>query len=189
MLSSGAAARAAEAGFPRFKGRDRFPGWGYKTHGDGFRFTPGADWHHGRLRLSGVGTIVARGQARTQGRIVAADVVRKSLGATVEWWLSLVIECRPVRRRVCDRAAGLDWGVETFATMAYGPGAYAAFANERLLDQEKDALRSGRSAAAASDRGGAPGGWPCWRNAAARFPTDARTSCTSAPPRLRRSMH
>ena len=28
-------------GFPRFKGRDRFPGFGFKSHGDGFRFTPG----------------------------------------------------------------------------------------------------------------------------------------------------
>ncbi|WP_431857272.1 RNA-guided endonuclease InsQ/TnpB family protein [Azospirillum sp.] len=28
-------------GFPRFKGRDRFPGFGFKTHGDGFSFRPG----------------------------------------------------------------------------------------------------------------------------------------------------
>jgi putative transposase len=31
-------------GFPRFKSRDRFPGFGFKTHGDGFRFTPGQSW-------------------------------------------------------------------------------------------------------------------------------------------------
>jgi putative transposase len=28
-------------GFPRFKSFDRFSGWGYKHHGDGFRFTSG----------------------------------------------------------------------------------------------------------------------------------------------------
>ena len=37
-----------EPGFPRFKGKDRFPGFGFKTHGDGFRFTPGKDWRHGK---------------------------------------------------------------------------------------------------------------------------------------------
>ena len=57
-------------GFPRYKGRDRFPGFGFKTHGDGFRFEPGPNWRHGRLRLSGVGMIRARGEARTPGQIV-----------------------------------------------------------------------------------------------------------------------
>ena len=28
-------------GFPRFKPVQRYPGWGYKTHGDGWRFHPG----------------------------------------------------------------------------------------------------------------------------------------------------
>jgi putative transposase len=27
-------------GFPRFKSKARFSGWGYKTHGDGFRLDP-----------------------------------------------------------------------------------------------------------------------------------------------------
>ena len=53
-----------EPGFPRFKSLARFPGFSFKGHGDGWRFTPGADWRHGTLRLSGVGQIRARGQAR-----------------------------------------------------------------------------------------------------------------------------
>ncbi len=28
-------------GFPRFRGRDRSPGFGFKNQGDGFRFSPG----------------------------------------------------------------------------------------------------------------------------------------------------
>src|SRR5690348_11180318 len=63
-------------GFPRFKGRDRFPGFGFKSHGDGFRFTPGTGWRHGRLRLSGIGEMPARGEARTPGRVVGCDVRR-----------------------------------------------------------------------------------------------------------------
>jgi Probable transposase len=40
-----------------------------------------------------------------------------------------------------DPEAGLDWGVETFATLAYGPGEYDAFVNDRLLNTEQEALR------------------------------------------------
>src|SRR5262249_30780636 len=33
--------REGKVGFPRFKSRDRFKGFGYKTYGDGWKFTPG----------------------------------------------------------------------------------------------------------------------------------------------------
>jgi hypothetical protein len=49
--------------YPRFKSRDRFSGFGFKTHGDGFRFDPGANWKHGKLFLSRIGTMRARGEA------------------------------------------------------------------------------------------------------------------------------
>src|SRR5919199_4585358 len=78
-------------GFPRFKSRDRFPGFGFKHHGDGFRFTPGTGWRHGVLRLSGIGEIRARGEARTPGKVVCADVQRKADG----WYLSFVVAFGP----------------------------------------------------------------------------------------------
>ena len=53
-------------GFPRFRSLERFSGWGYKTHGDGFRFRPGDGKKHGKLRLSGIGTIAARGPPQGQ---------------------------------------------------------------------------------------------------------------------------
>ena len=136
-------------GFPRFKSRDRFPGFGFKTHGDGFRFTHGDNWRHGRLRLSGIGTMHARGEARVPGKILNADVQRKADG----WYLSVVIECDPVRERTGEREAGLDWGLETFATLAYGPGEYAAVANERLLAQEQAALKNEQRGLSAALRG------------------------------------
>ena len=34
-------------GFPRFKSLSRFPGFSFKSHGDGWRFTPGKNWKHG----------------------------------------------------------------------------------------------------------------------------------------------
>ncbi|RYF20366.1 MAG: hypothetical protein EOO77_08165 [Oxalobacteraceae bacterium] len=60
-------------GFPRFKGRFRFPGWGTKSHGDGFRFVPRAEGRHGVLRLSKIGKIRARGRAKTPGEVVTAE--------------------------------------------------------------------------------------------------------------------
>ena len=129
---------ADESGFPRFKGRDRFPGFGFKHHGDGFRFTPGSGWRHGRLRLSGIGDMAARGEPRTPGRVVACSVMRKADG----WFLSLVLECTPWREQVAEpRECGLDWGVETFATLAYGAGRYEAFENDRLLEAEQERLK------------------------------------------------
>jgi len=59
----------------------------------------------------------ARGDARTPGKVVSCDITRKADG----WFLSLVIECEP-HRECGSLEAGLDWGVETFATIASAPG-------------------------------------------------------------------
>jgi putative transposase len=137
-----------EPGFPRFKAEDRFPGFGFKAHGDGFKFTPANGWRHGKLRLSGVGEMTARGEARTPGRIVCCDIQRKADG----WFLSLVVECEP-HRECGDREAGLDWGVETFATLAYAPGEYAEEENDRLLAAEQETLKAESRALSKALRG------------------------------------
>ena len=108
--------KGAAAGFPRFKGLARFPGFGFKSHGDGWRFTPGAEWRHGKLRLQGVGTIKARGQARQSGIIKASELLHRD-GA---WYLSLTLECPDITRASGTGAVAFDWGTETFATLAVG---------------------------------------------------------------------
>ena len=137
-----------EPGYPRFKSYGRFPGFGFKTHGDGFQFTPGPGWVNGKLKLSGIGTMQARGEARTPGTVIRADIMRKVDG----WFLSLVVECEP-HRECGDREAGLDWGVETFATLAYGPGEYDAFENDRLLNAEAEAIKQEQRALSKALRG------------------------------------
>jgi putative transposase len=87
--------------------------------------------------LTGIGTIQARGEARTPGRIVCGDVQRKVDG----WFLSLVVECEPHREQTSQKECGLDWGVETFATMAYDLGEFVEFPNDRPLNQEADAIK------------------------------------------------
>lgn len=140
--------RGKTPGFPRFKPKDRFPGFGFQTHGNGFRFTPRNGWKHGKIRLSGIGTMTARGEARTPGRIVCADIMHKIDG----WYLSIVVECEPHRERG-EREAGLDWGVETFATLAYDPFTFVEFENDRPLSSEYEALKTEQRTLSAALRG------------------------------------
>ena len=79
----------------------------------------------------------ARGEARTPGKVISADIMRKVDG----WFLSLVIECEP-HRECGDREAGLGLGRRDLRTLAYGPGEYAAFPNERPLNAETEALKA-----------------------------------------------
>ncbi len=136
-------------GFPRFKSLDRFPGWGYKEHGNGFRVETGVSMRHGRVRLSGVGTMRMRGQARAPGRILKADVRRTARG----WHLTVVVETGCAERApALDAAAGLDWGVETFATIAHEDGSFEAVPNPRLLRAEAAALADAQRALSALAR-------------------------------------
>lgn len=122
-------------GFPRFKSLDRFSGWGYKTHGDGFRFIAGDSNRHGRLRLSGVGTVTVRGRARNQGEIVTCEIQHKA----GRWYASLTVECTP--QRGCGTSPiGVDWGVEMFATIAHEDGSFSEIPNPRFATVVKGDL-------------------------------------------------
>jgi putative transposase len=132
-------------GFPRFKAFDRFSGWGYKSHGDGFRFTPGnatvsrrkdgPRQRHGLLKLSGIGTIKVRGQARTPGQVTTCEIQRKA----DRWYVSLTISCFPSREGGTE-ALGQDWGVETFSTLAREDGGFDAIANPRFFKKHRESV-------------------------------------------------
>src|SRR5919197_4713201 len=111
--------RAGEkrVGYPRFKSLRRFSGWGYKTHGDGWRLIPGERMRHGRLRLSGIGPVKIRGKARTLGVPKTCDIQHKG----ARWYASITVVCTP-KRTSGLLAAGMDWGVATFATVARSDG-------------------------------------------------------------------
>ena len=131
-------------GFPRFKSLARFSGWGYKAHGDGFRFTPGdgrQSRKHGVLRLSGIGAIKVRGRARTPGDVKTGEIQHKD----GRWYASLTIACDP-KRTSGDDAIGLDWGVETFATIAHLDGTYSAVGNPRFVRNAATKLEEAQQA-------------------------------------------
>ena len=130
--------KGGKPGFPRFRSADRFAGWGYKEHGNGFRAEMREGWRHGHVTLFGIGRMRMRGRARTPGRICKADVLRDAFG----WRLSLVVETDCAERApATGPAAGLDWGVSTFATLALADGSFVEIENPRPLEAEAEALR------------------------------------------------
>jgi putative transposase len=95
-------------------------------------------WRHGYLTLFGIGRMPMRGVARTPGRILKADVSRVHDG----WRLNLVVETDcAIRGQAKGLAAGLDWGVSEFATLALEDGSFEAVPNPRHLAEDADALR------------------------------------------------
>jgi putative transposase len=124
-------ARGETPGFPRFKARERFKGWGYKSHGDGFKLLPGGPdkkgrLAHGRLKLSGVGELSLRGRARTQGEPKTCEITHNA----GRWYASVTLPCRPVREKG-QGASGLDWGVQTQATLVHEQGSVLEAENSR----------------------------------------------------------
>jgi putative transposase len=151
-------------GYPRFKASSRFRGWGYKTHGDGWKLTPSLD-HRGRikhahLRLTGFGQFKIRGRGRFDGVPKTAEIVQKR-GA---WYLSVtfVVEDAALRRAPAPRRqAAFDLGVETLATLAANDGSIETVENPRWLKNNLDKLRQlQQKAAAEQERLSARAGLP-----------------------------
>ena len=139
---------ASKAGFPRFKSIDRYPGWGYATHGDGWRLLAGEGMKHGHLRLSGIGHVKMRGTARTLGSPKTLEIQYKQ-GC---WYASVTIDCEP-KRASGKKAIGIDWGLETFATLADANGQCTAIANPRFIKKALKRLKSKQRVLSKKKRG------------------------------------
>ena len=129
-------------GFPRFKSRDRFKGWGYKSHGDGWRLFPGEKWRNGHIRLSGIGVLQVRGRLRTKkGTPKTCSITKRADG----WYASVVVECDPERAQDTDAkpAMTMDWGQTTYATLVWGIGddEFEEIPNDRFWQDQKEELR------------------------------------------------
>jgi putative transposase len=140
--------KKGKAGFPRFKAIARFSGWGHKGDGDGWRFTPGERGKHGWLRLKGVGRVRTRGQARFDGEPKTCEVMLKQ----GRWYVSVTVEASPKRDRG-GAAVGLDWGVETFATLAHEDGTTERIENPAFLRQDEGRILRAQRAVSRKKRG------------------------------------
>ncbi len=113
-----------KAGFPRFKSFDRFKGWGYKSHGDGWKLFLKEDFLNGYVRLSGIGHLQMRGRARKDpnkigfqkrdpGRPKTCEIIRKS----GKWYISVTFERDKPGRKSGHDIVGVDWGTSKLLTI------------------------------------------------------------------------
>ena len=127
-------------GFPRFKGLHRYPGWGYKTHGDGWKLHPGDKGKHGRIYLQGVGFISIRGKARTQGTPVTCEILHKA----GKWLASVTLEVEFIQRERGTGMGAFDWGLTEFLTIATPQGIETVANPRHLKNQLAELKRLGR---------------------------------------------
>lgn len=106
--------KGEDPGFPRFKSIHRYPGWGYKTHGDGWKLHPGKAGKHGRLYLQGIGLVHIRGKARTAGAPVTCEIMQKA----GRWYASVTLEIEAIQRECGTGMGAFDWGLTEFLTIA-----------------------------------------------------------------------
>ena len=125
-----------KAGFPRFKQFERFKGWGYKSHGDGWKLSLNPK-KHGAVYLADVGIVKIRGQARNEcGVPKTAEVLKRQDG----WYLSVSFEYSAIQREAGNRAVALDWGLEHYATVVDDTGNVDQIDNPRYFRKSQEKL-------------------------------------------------
>jgi putative transposase len=153
-------------GFPRFKSRDRFKGFGFRVHGDGATFESskrlGRDKsgqtrlldRHGKLRVKGIpGLIAARGKPRDMGEVKTLELSRRA----GKWFLTLTVDCVP--DRVCgDGVAAFDWGVNRLVSGVMTSGVttettYFALENDRIGQKNSKKVKALQRCLARRKRG------------------------------------
>src|SRR5262249_54956051 len=98
-------------GPPRFKGRNRFPGFGFKEYGNGFRIDGR------RLKLSGIGRIAVRWHRKVEGTIKTARVSCRA----GKWFVALACEVgKPEPLPKTGEETGIDLGLLRLATQSNG---------------------------------------------------------------------
>jgi putative transposase len=133
-------------GYPRFKSQDRFSGFGFKEHGNGWRL------EKKEVRITGIGRVKLRGKASFDTiNPKTCELIQRS----GKWYMSVtfVLEALPERERTGEMISGLDWGVETFATLANSDGTSEEIANPRHLRKQLDRLAVEQQAFARRKRG------------------------------------
>ncbi|HKZ71211.1 MAG TPA: transposase [Anaerolineales bacterium] len=98
------------AGYPRFKGRNRFDSFGFKEYGNGFKLDGR------RLRLSGIGRVRVRWHRPMEGEIKTVRIVRKA----GEWYACFACEVEPKPLEPTGREVGVDVGVNHLLTTSDG---------------------------------------------------------------------
>src|SRR3954470_13318145 len=98
-------------GYPRFKGRNRFPGFGFKEFGNGFKIDGR------RLKLTGIGRIAVRWHRAIEGKIKTARVFCRA----GKWFVAFSCEVEePEPLPAAGESIGIDVGLHRLATLSNG---------------------------------------------------------------------
>jgi putative transposase len=145
-------------GFPRFKSFDRYKGWGYAAHGDGWKFLPNEDFVNGTIRMSGIGNIQARGRSRfldeertsrNPGKPKTMEIFRKN----DKWYASVTFETLRPFRASGDTALGIDWGTAKFLTIVDETKVPLIVENPRHLKSREDKLKKAQKSLSRKKKG------------------------------------
>jgi putative transposase len=99
-----------KAGYPRFRGRNRFASFGFKELGNGFK----VDGR--RLRVTGIGRIAARWHRPIAGTIKTLRLIKKASG----WYASFSVEYTPQALPPTGQDVGVDVGIASLLTTSDG---------------------------------------------------------------------
>jgi putative transposase len=132
--------RGEKAGFPRFKGRERFHSFTFKEYGNGARLD------NGFLVLSKIGRLAVRWSRPLEGTPRTVTLSREADG----WYVAISCAEVPVSPLpLTGEATGIDLGLESFATLADG----SQIANPRIFRVAERALRRAQRRVARRKKG------------------------------------
>jgi putative transposase len=132
-----------EPGYPRFKGKNRFAGFGFKEYGNGFKIDGR------RLKLFGIGRIAVRWHRKIEGKIKTARIYCRA----GKWFVAFACEVeKPEPLPKTGAEIGIDLGLLRLATLSDGepvenPRWYRKILRELRILQRKiaRAMRGGRN--------------------------------------------
>ena len=116
-----------EPGYPRFKGYGRYDSMTYSQYGNGARLDGNS------LILSKLGSVKIRMHRELCGKPKIVTVRRASTG---KWFATISCECESNPLPKSKKFAGVDVGLQSFATLSNGE----KIANPRFFKREQDAL-------------------------------------------------
>lgn len=132
-------AKNGKAGYPRFKGKDRYDSFTYPQLG--FKLT-----EDGKLYLSKIGDIKIRLHRPIEGTIKTLTIRRMATG---KWYAFFSVEVEPKRLSPVAEVVGIDVGLEHFATLSTGE----QIPNPRFFRQEEKALAKAQRKLSGAEKG------------------------------------
>ena len=92
-----------KSGYPKFKSSRHYKGWTYPCSSGWKACTNGKN---GYLKISNLGNLKMRGQARDWGKTKTCTIIFKQ----GKWYASITVDCVPMRPQTDTGAIGLDFG-------------------------------------------------------------------------------